>query len=77
MQRAFSRMTVYVEYQNRLHTNNNNKSEQNHLKVIQKLSEQHTLKSRNLGNTENGHTGTADIIRKLLKQKKLNVYLWK
>jgi len=30
-------MTVYVEHQNRSDTSNN-KSEQNHLKVIQKLS---------------------------------------
>jgi hypothetical protein len=65
MQRAFIRMTVYVESQNTLHIIIN-KGEQNHLKVIQKLSEQHTLKSQNQGNTENGHTGTANIIRKLL-----------
>ena len=33
-------MRVYVEYHN-ISDNSNNKSEQNHLKFIQKLSEQH------------------------------------
>ena len=44
-------MTVYVEYQNWSDTNNN-KSEQNHLQLIQKLSEQHTWKSLNQGTTK-------------------------
>jgi hypothetical protein len=61
-------MTVYVEYQNRSYTIIN-KGDPNHLKVIQKLSEQHTGKTRNKRNTENSHIGTADLIRKVLKQK--------
>jgi hypothetical protein len=55
-------MTVYVEYQNRSDICIN-KGEQNYFKYIQKLSEQHNWKSRNQGNTENSHTGSADIIR--------------
>jgi hypothetical protein len=61
-------MTVYVEYQN-INKSGIKKREQNHLEVTQKLSEQHTWKSRNQGNTENRHTGTADIVKELLKQK--------
>jgi ribosomal protein L14E/L6E/L27E len=45
--------------------NNNNKhkykrdarSNWNHLKIIQKILEQHTGKARNQGTTENSHTG--------------------
>jgi len=55
-------MRVYVEYRNRSDTSNN-KSEQNHLKFVQKLSEQHKWKSRNQGTTKNSNTGTANKIR--------------
>ena len=55
-------MRVYVEYPNRSETSNN-KSEQNHLKFVQKLSEQHKWKSRNQDTTKNSNTGTADIVR--------------
>jgi hypothetical protein len=58
-------MRVDVEYHNRSDTSNI-KSEQNHLKFIQKLSEQQNWKSRNQGTTKNSHTGTVDIIRKIL-----------
>jgi len=60
-------MTVGVEYQNRSETNNNN-SEQNHLKLIQKLTEQHNWKSWNQDNTKNIRTDTADIIPQVGKE---------
>jgi len=44
-------MTAYVEYQNRSDANND-KRERTHLKFIQKLSEQHTWKSRYQGTTK-------------------------
>jgi hypothetical protein len=61
-------MTVYVEYQNGNYTSIN-KGEQNHLKVTQKLSEQHTWKSRYQRTTKHSYTGTADILRNVLKQR--------
>jgi hypothetical protein len=35
----------------------NNTGNWNHLKIIQKIPEQHTGKVRNQGTTENSHTG--------------------
>jgi len=55
-------MRIYVEYRNTSDTSNN-KGEQNHLKFVQKLSEQHNWKSRNQGTTKDSNNGTANIIR--------------
>jgi hypothetical protein len=35
----------------------NNRGKWNHLKIIQKITEQHTRKVRNTGTTENSHIG--------------------
>jgi hypothetical protein len=37
--------------------NSNNRSSWNHLKIIQKIPEQHTWTARNQDTTENSHTG--------------------
>jgi hypothetical protein len=51
-----NRNIVHVERKNKSDTSNNRGS-WNHLKIIQKIPEQHTGKSRNQGTTDNRHTG--------------------
>jgi hypothetical protein len=48
--------TARVECINKSDTSNN-KGNWNHLKIIQKIPEQHTGKARNQGTTENSHIG--------------------
>jgi hypothetical protein len=45
-----------VECKNKSDTNKN-RGEWNHLKITQKIPEQHTGKARNQGTKENSHTG--------------------
>ena len=52
--RPYSRNTAHVERRNRCDISNN-KGNCNHLKIIQKIPEQHIRKARNPGTTENSH----------------------
>ena len=54
--RPHNRNTAHVECKNICDTSNN-RDNLNHLKTIQKITEQHTGKERNQGTTENSHTG--------------------
>jgi len=45
-----------VEVGKKIYTRNN-KGDWNHLKIIQKITEQHIRKARNKVTTENSHTG--------------------
>jgi hypothetical protein len=51
IQRHYNRNTVHVEYKNK-----SDRANRNHLKITQKIPEQHTGKARNQGTTENRHT---------------------
>jgi hypothetical protein len=55
-QRPDNRNTAHVEFNNKIGTSNN-RGNWDHLKIFQKIPEQHTGKARNQGTTENGHTG--------------------
>jgi hypothetical protein len=48
--------TAHVECKNKCDTSNN-RGNWNHLKIIQKIPEQHTVKARSQGATENSYIG--------------------
>ena len=45
-----------MECESKSDTNNNNRGNWNHLKIIQTVPEQHTGRARNQGTTKNSHT---------------------
>ena len=51
-----NRNTAHVEYKNKNDTSNNGVY-WNHLRIIQKIPEQHTGEARNQGTTKNSHIG--------------------
>jgi hypothetical protein len=51
-----NRNTAHVERKNKCDTSKN-RGNWNHLKIIQKIPEQHSGKARNQGATENSHIG--------------------
>jgi hypothetical protein len=53
--RPYNRNTPHVECKNKCDINNN-RSKLNHLKIIQRIPEQHSRKARNQGNTETRQT---------------------
>jgi hypothetical protein len=54
--KTYNTNTVHEECNNKSDTSNN-KGNCKHLKIIQKIPEQHTGKAQCLGTTENRHTG--------------------
>ena len=45
----------------------NNRGNWNHIKIIQTISEQHTVKARNQGTGKTAVFGTPRILRKIIK----------
>ena len=56
IKRPYNRNTAHVEFKNKSDTSNN-RGDWNYFKVIQKILEQHTRKTRSQGTIENSRTG--------------------